>query len=152
VADYVAHCPEDFVTIGSPFMMFFSFEALAKLGRHDLIMEQTRLHWGKMLAAGATTTWETIPSPMHSHTRSHAHAWSAGPTYFLSSYQLGVRPVEPGWKKALIAPVPLDLEWARGRVPTPYGEISVSWWQTDEGLEIDFQAPDEIVVELQLPE
>src|SRR5262249_32655991 len=36
-----------------------------------------------------------------------------------------MRPTAPGWRRARIRPVLGALEWVRGRVPTPAGEVSV---------------------------
>ncbi|MEK7670761.1 MAG: alpha-L-rhamnosidase C-terminal domain-containing protein, partial [Bacteroidota bacterium] len=54
------------------------------------------------------------------------------PTYFLSAEILGVKPNKPGWEEILIAPHPCDLLWARGKVPTPRGIVSVEWKATEE--------------------
>ena len=45
--------------------------------------------------------------------RSHCHAWSAAPAYFLSRSVLGVKPLAPFWTSVEIAPVPCGLAWAR---------------------------------------
>ncbi|MFQ6096260.1 MAG: family 78 glycoside hydrolase catalytic domain, partial [Armatimonadota bacterium] len=59
VTAIVREAPEGFVRIGSPFMMFFSMEALARLRDFERIVEWTRKWWGLMLDAGATSCWET---------------------------------------------------------------------------------------------
>ncbi len=146
VARLIADPPDEWVTAGSPFAMFFVMEALAKLGRHDLIVDWTREYWGEMLDAGATTAWEMLHE-----TRSYCHAWSAGPAYFLPSYQLGVRPLLPGFEKASIAPVPVDLDWCEGRMPTPHGEIAVRWELSEERFEIEVDLPAGVRADLVLP-
>ncbi|NMB45282.1 MAG: alpha-L-rhamnosidase [Firmicutes bacterium] len=128
VAGYVKEVPAGWVQVGSPFMMFFTFEALARQGDFDTILRLVREKWGFMLAQDATTCWEVFPGWHEERwTRSHCHAWSAAPTYFLSAYQLGVRPLEAGLHKVLIAPEPVDLDWCQGAFPTPRGEIEVNW-------------------------
>ena len=113
--------PADFVPIGSPFMSFFHYEALAKLGRVDAMLDDMRVNYGAMLAYGATTCWEMYPNytVLRANptflTRSHCHAWSAGPLYFLSAHVLGVRPLAPGWTKVAVEPVPAGLTWANGQ-------------------------------------
>ncbi len=139
---YVREVPEGWVRIGSPFMMFFTFEALARLGDFETMLEITRRRWGEMLEKGATTCWETFPGfDPRWWTRSHCHAWSAAPTYFLSTYQLGVRPLTPGFGRALIAPTPAGLTWVRGRMPTPHGEIAVDWRREDDRFEMSVALP-----------
>jgi len=152
IRNYVARPPEGWVGVGSPFAMFFIFDALAKMGDFEEILRQTRERWGFMLDAGTTTCWETFPRPEARHyTRSYCHAWSAGPAYFLSAYQLGVRPAAPGFEKAAIAPQPAGLRWARGRMPTPHGEIEVSWEIREDEFELATRLPSGIRSEVTLP-
>ena len=132
-------------------MMYFVFEALARMGEFEKILELTRTHWGFMLDQGATTCWETFPNKRTVWTRSHCHAWSAAPTYFLSAYQLGVRPLGPGFRTALIAPVPAGLAWARGRIPTPHGVISVAWQRSDERFNMTLDIPEGVRAEIEIP-
>lgn len=150
----VADAPEGVVPVGSPFFMFFTCEALAKLGDFEKIADLTRRWWGMMLDTGATTCWETFPGfePAGRYTRSHCHAWSAGPTFFQSRYQLGVSPMEPGFGKALVSPVPAGLTWARGRVPTPHGEIGVDWRLDEDAFELRVTLPPGVEAEIRLPE
>lgn len=152
IEKYIGDAPEGFVKVGSPFMMFFTFEALARTGDFQSILDLSRKHWGFMLDKDATTCWETFPGHAAAGrwTRSHCHAWSAAPTYFLSAYQLGIRPLEPGYSKALIAPEPADLTWARGRMPTPKGNISVQW-QKGETFETEISLPNGVCAEIRLP-
>ena len=150
---YLKEAPEGWVRIGSPFAMFFTFEALAKQGDFEGILEITRQRWGGMLDKGATTCWETFPGfDPRWWTRSHCHAWSAAPTYFLSTYQLGVQPLEPGFRRALIAPIPAGLAWARGRFPTPQGEISVAWQRDRDKFELTVELPKDAAALIRLPD
>ena len=46
----------------------------------------------------------------------------------LSNYILGVEPTEPGFAKYRVNPRPSKgVTWAAGVVPTPWGELHVSW-------------------------
>ncbi|MFD0696703.1 family 78 glycoside hydrolase catalytic domain [Paenibacillus sp. GCM10027628] len=147
---YIIKPPQDFVQIGSPFMSFFYQEALAKLGRFDVMLEDMRTQYGVMIEHDATTCWEMYPNSSENRdhpklmTRSHCHAWSAGPGYFLGAYVLGVRGLNPGWSKVLIEPQIADLSWARGTVPLPrQGRIDVSWRadRQNRKLHIRIEAP-----------
>ncbi|MEI6915656.1 MAG: family 78 glycoside hydrolase catalytic domain, partial [Armatimonadota bacterium] len=141
------------VGVGSPFFMFFTFEALAKLGEFETILDLTRQWWGLMLDTDASTCWETFPGfeGQGRWTRSHCHAWSAAPTYFQSRYQLGVSPLEAGFQKALIQPETAGLEWAKGRVPTPHGEIGVQWDLRGKRLSVIVALPASVCAEIVLP-
>jgi hypothetical protein len=152
--------PVDFVPIGSPFMSFFHYEALAGCGRFDEMLTDMRMNYGAMLAYGATTCWEMYPnySVLRANprflTRSHCHAWSAGPVYFLATYVLGVRPKTPGWTEIEVEPQVADLAWASGSVPLPgKGSIDVSWETNANGeMKLSVQAPQDIKVTTKIPD
>ena len=141
---YITDAPSHWVQIGSPFMMFFTFESLVKYGDFATLMQWTRQYWGMMLDRGATTCWEMFPGFERDRwTRSHCHAWSAAPGYFLPAFILGVRPLTPGWNSILIEPQPVDLTWCRGLVPTPHGYADVRWSREHAGelLHLDITLP-----------
>jgi len=124
----------NFVQIGSPFMSFFYYEALAASGAYEQILADIRNNYGVMLEYDATTCWETYPNYLDRRpnpnqlTRSHCHAWSAAPAYFLPSVVLGVKAAGIGGKAYRVEPQPCGLAWARGSVPVPGGgRIDVSW-------------------------
>jgi alpha-L-rhamnosidase len=163
VEQYLLAPPPEFVRIGSPFMSFFYYEALAKLGRFDMIVDDIRSNYGQMIEHGATTVWEEFPK-VSEHptrvkssflTRSHCHAWSAAPAYFLGAYVLGARSAAPGWSEVLVEPQPCGLTWARGTVPLP-GErrIDVSWRlePDDRTMHLQVWAPPDVRVSARLPE
>jgi hypothetical protein len=52
-----------------------------------------------------------------------------------------VRPLEPGFVRFEVRPFLGDLEWARGVVPTPYGEIAVSLRREGERIDAQFTVP-----------
>ncbi|TYP71947.1 family 78 glycoside hydrolase catalytic domain [Paenibacillus methanolicus] len=159
VERYIASPPPAFVQVGSPFMSFFYYEALAAIGRFDLLLADMRRNYGFMIASGATSCWEMYPWSGFSDdprilTRSHCHAWSAGPVYFLGAHILGVQGLTPGWTKVRIAPQPCGLEWAEGSVPLPHeGRIDVAWRLTGEGeLELRVEAPAHVELATVAPE
>lgn len=158
---YIAAPPSTFVQIGSAFMSFFYYEALAKLGRFDIMLGDMRTQYGQMIDNDATTCWEMYPKPMEarSHpnmlTRSHCHAWSAGPGYFLGAFVLGVRGLNEGWSKVIVEPQIADLTWARGTVPLPgRGRIDVSWRadRTNQKLHIRIEAPEAVELSIVAPD
>jgi hypothetical protein len=93
-----------------------------KAGRHEQALQYIRKRWGEMVDWGATTWWE-----MWQPRASFGHGWSAAPTHDLPAELLGVKPVAPSWAEIEIKPHLADLAWAKGRVPTPKGEVNVEW-------------------------
>lgn len=143
--------PEGFVKAGSPFYEFFLLEALQNDNRAQDFLDIMRRDWGFMLDKGATSFWEMWSCGTKEGdrlTRSHCHGWSAAPTYFLSKFILGVIPTEPGYKKVKICPHFGDLEWARGVIPTPQGNIEVSWKKTENG-EYDIKVKSPVPYEIE---
>jgi len=107
---------------------YFSFYALGALyhcGRVEEAEAFLRTGWGRMLDAGAWTTWEYFADPRGA---SRCHAWSCSPTHYLSSRVLGVRFPEPGNPNVVaVWPQPGTLQWAAGVYPHPAGPIRVRW-------------------------
>ncbi|MGD0775076.1 MAG: alpha-L-rhamnosidase C-terminal domain-containing protein [Candidatus Solibacter sp.] len=136
--------PGGVVAIGSPFFLFFSLEALFQRNMPEIALNVIRRDWGAMSASGTRTCWETFKHDERHWTRSVCHAWSAAPAVYLPSRVLGIRPVEPGYRKLVIAPCTADLQWARGSVATPYGPIFASWRRDASGeIQISYSAPDQ---------
>ncbi len=144
---YLYDPPKDFVWFGSPFALFFLLECYAKDGEFQRILDLVRREWGAMVDYGATTAWETLTP----RTRSHCHGWSAAPAHFLSVYVLGVRPKTPGMREVFLAPKPCDLRWAKGRFPTPHGEVEVRWEREDNRFALVFVLPEGVSAEVVLP-
>jgi hypothetical protein len=58
--------------------------------------------------------------------------WSTGVVPALTNYVLGVIPTGPGFSTFSVKPIPGDVEWAKGKVSTPKGQITVSWSNNPE--------------------
>jgi len=147
IRKYIYEWPEDFIRFGSPFALAFLLEAYAKDGEFKKALDIMRREWGVMLDYGATTTWEIL-SP---RTRSHCHAWSAIPAFFLSSYILGVRPRKVITNGVTIAPEPVDLAWVRGCFPTPKGVVNVRWNRGEKSFTLWVELPDDLNGEAVMP-
>ncbi|MWV46106.1 family 78 glycoside hydrolase catalytic domain [Paenibacillus sp. HJL G12] len=159
VGSYLLDPPSSFVQIGSPFMSFFYYEALAEAGRYEHMLNDIRFNYGQMLRYDATTCWEMYPNFTENRankdqlTRSHCHAWSAAPGYFLGRNILGVKRADPGWTRILVEPQPCDLVWARGSVPLPQGgRMDVSWSVDGDMMDIDVFVPGGVEVEVRVPD
>ena len=136
--------PDGIVAVGSPFFLFFSLQVLFNIGDAQAALNVIRTSWGQMVECGTNGCWETFKQSDKNWTRSITHAWSAAPAVYLPTEVLGIKPIEPGYRKFTITPKPEDLKWARGSVATPFGPIQVRWTKTNEGkVEIDYSAPKE---------
>ncbi len=113
---------EKHVIVAEPFFFHHVSQALAKVGRHDIIARFLRDGWCKMLDLGATTIWETW-----GNFGSLCHAWSATPAYDLARHCLGVRIAKPGAAEVLVAPALMGLSRVEGTVPTANGPVKVRW-------------------------
>jgi len=80
-----------------------------------------------------------------------SHGWCSSPLFHLSSQVLGVTPADPGFKKVLIRPELCDLKWARGTVPTPQGNVKVSWALIDNALRLEVSVPQGTEARVALP-
>jgi hypothetical protein len=129
--------PESGVVLANTFYSHFVYRALCRAGRFDLVARLMRERYGPMLERGATTLWESFEP-----TASLCHGFSATPVYQLSTEVLGVAPLEPGFTRFAIAPQPIDLEWARGVVPTVRGDIAVAWERKGKAIAIDVEIPE----------
>ncbi len=143
--------PAGMVRVGSPFAALYLYEALEKLGLEDAIIQELYRNYLPMLEAGATTVWESFPSGTTGHggfpTRSHCHAWSSAPNYFLPRIVLGIKPTAPGAKHVQISPRLSGLTWAQGTVATARGPIAVAWRVADNAVEITCTAPPDVKAE-----
>lgn len=137
------------VVLAQPFYMHFVHRALQAAGRHQPMLDNIRHHWAPMVADGGATIWECWQlTPI----ASMCHAFSATPLFDLSSVCLGVTPLEPGFRRACIAPQPAGLAWARGAFPTPHGEIVVHWQLDHDCLRLTVSLPEPIEADLLLPD
>jgi len=130
----------------TPYGSFYLFAALYREGRADLAERFMIQYWSRMIHQGNDTSWENfdIGGEKQGGQGTASHAWSAHPTFFLSTEVLGVqlgftRDFDPG--QVLIAPQSATLSWARGWVPHPAGMVWVEWKIRGERLDMQVQLP-----------
>ncbi len=111
----------------TPFFMYYIFEAMKALGLRSEVVQCVRNWWGNNITAGFATTPESWMVDGRRGEWSCCHAWSAHPLVQLSELVLGVKPLEPQWRTVRFAPLIEKGASASGIIPTPLGDISVSW-------------------------
>ncbi|HYF50277.1 MAG TPA: alpha-L-rhamnosidase C-terminal domain-containing protein, partial [Planctomycetota bacterium] len=98
----------------------FVLRALGECGRFDLFYPRLSTYRDLI----EKQCFATLPEdPVNQ--RSDCHGWSGGPAYHFLANGLGVKPLEPGFRKILIAPQPGPLKKLSGEVPTPQGKVHV---------------------------
>ena len=113
------------------FISYFEIEARFMTGLADSALEEIRRLYGWMETNDpGITMWEGIREegqPYENGFTSMAHGWSTGVVPVLTNYILGVTPQGPGFSTFSVKPIPGDVQWAKGMVPTPHGPIRVAW-------------------------
>ncbi|TVY16699.1 hypothetical protein LARI1_G003901 [Lachnellula arida] len=113
------------------FISYFEIDARFKTGLADSALDQIRRMYGWMAANDpGVTVWEGIGpngTKYEGAFTSLAHGWSTGIVPALTNNILGVTPTGPGFSTYIIKPIPGDVQWAKGVVPTPKGPIKVYW-------------------------
>jgi len=126
------------VVAAQPWFCRFLHEAYARHDRREHILPSL-LRWELRSGNGTVQEFWTAEAGKSSR----CHGWSASPAYDLTTYILGVRPVEPGYSRAVVDPALGPLSQAWGRVPTPLGWLSVAV----HGSEIQLEVPEGMLVE-----
>jgi alpha-L-rhamnosidase len=132
-------------------------EALHLAGRDNDVV--TRLSdtltdgWAKILAEGATFTWE-VWNPSDANGDSMSHGWGSNVLVEILRGALGVEPTSGGYATFSVSPPRTGLVSAAGRIPTPRGPVSVSWQRptTAAGAwSVDLTVPPNAVATLTVP-
>jgi alpha-L-rhamnosidase len=140
------HTPKDMTPICSPFAIMYLYEALEALDRPEDIIASIYRNYTPMLDAGATTVWETFPRGSVEAgdfpTRSHCHAWSSAPVYFLNRIVLGIRQTAPGGARVEISPwLVKGMTRAEGATALIAGAVHVRWKTDGTTLTVNAKAP-----------
>ncbi len=119
--------------------------ALALLtARHDR-------SWWHMIELGSTMTLEAWDLKYKGNLDWN-HAWGAVPANIIPRYLVGIRPLEPGFRKVLIQPQPATLRSVTATHPSPLGPIRVQIEQEPgQCWRMDLALPPELQAEVRLP-
>lgn len=135
----------------STFMSYFILKALIVSGS-DRTVDYIKEYYGGMIGRGATAFWEDfdvswldgsgrideIPAPdkkdLHADygqfcykglRHSLCHGWSSGVLPFFIEEIVGLKILEPGFKKVAVRPDPGSLKYIAAKIPTPFGVMSI---------------------------
>lgn len=113
------------------FISYFDISARFLSGIPDSALEEIRRLYSWMSSQDPDSTfWEGIGeggSKYEGAFTSAAHGWSTGVVPALTNYVLGVIPTGPAFSTWTVKPMPGDVTFANGQVPTPNGPFTVSW-------------------------
>ncbi len=127
----------------TPYFMHFVLSSIAHAGLFD------------QYGTGQMRTWHIVPETQTvlemGKGGDHSHGWIASPTYQMSSEILGVRPASPAFDEMAIRPTLCDLSYAKGSVPTPHGNVEVSWERKSDQLHVKVAVPPGTEADFGLP-
>lgn len=137
-------------------------DALTKTGHvetaYALLLEKECPSWLYTVEQGATTIWERWDSQRPDGTvnpggmTSFNHYALGAVADWLHRSVAGIAPLEPGYKKVLIAPHPTDaFSHAAGTLMSPYGEIRSRWDRDGQSLTYTFTIPNGTTASVLLP-
>jgi hypothetical protein len=139
----------------SPYDATTLLDAFFSLGLDLHARELLDHYFGSIVRNGEPTLpefWSAGVSGMrYWNDTSRCHAFGTGPAYQCLWHILGVKPLVPGWTRVSIEPHALGLQNARGRVPTPHGDIGIEWERDDLSWRLDVDLPVGITAEITLP-
>ncbi|HEV2578112.1 MAG TPA: alpha-L-rhamnosidase C-terminal domain-containing protein [Acidobacteriaceae bacterium] len=149
----------------SPYYGDYVLRAMAEMNHRDAALAWIRQFWGGMINEGATSFWEAYDvdwyhedfhSSLQADNRSGyfvslAHGWSSGPTAWLMEEVLGIQPTGAGFATVNVRPDLVDLQWARGAMPTPHGLIKVDAHKKGIATEIAVDVPEGVTARLSVP-
>lgn len=131
----------------------YLLDGLFKNGSHDkaiqLILAEGDRSWKHMVNSGTTITSEAWGMKYKSN-QDWNHAWGAAPANLLPRFVLGAQPAAPGWKKAMISPRTSGLKYARGKIPTSNGPITIDW-KNETSFHISLTLPKGMSAQVDLP-
>ncbi len=144
--------------VGTPYLLHaLSDNGYATLA-YRLLFEERIPSWLYSVNRGATTIWEhwngikEDGSFWSSRMNSFNH-YVMGSVYdWIFGNTVGIRPIEPAYRKVLISPLPdARFGFVRASIRTRCGKISVHWYYKGEKVYYELDIPDGIEAHLRLP-
>jgi hypothetical protein len=126
-----------------PWFMYWVFQALDHAGKFD------------QYGTAQMRRWHIVPQTQSFlemwDTGDLSHGWCSSPLVEMSARVLGVTPDSAGFGTIAIRPQLCDLTWAKGRVPTPRGDVTVAWALEGGHLALDITVPPGSEADVTLP-
>lgn len=149
---------------GTPYILFALADNGYEKEAYEMLLTDTCPSWLYEVKAHGTTIWERWDALREDGTCntgdddgtngmvSFNHYASGSVGAFLYQKVAGIKPIEAGYKRFYIAPLPGgNLEFAKACIETPYGEIKSEWSIQKDRFTIDFKVPAGTRCVLELP-
>jgi alpha-L-rhamnosidase len=144
--------------VGTPLIQ----DALVRTGHGEtaraLLLQTGVPSWLYPVTMGATTIWERWDSMLEDGTinpgqmTSFNHYAFGAIADWMHRTLAGLAPLEPGYRRMLVAPVPLaGIDWAATEHETPYGRATVRWEAGDGVLAVRVTVPPNTSARIELP-
>ena len=124
---------------------------------HSVLTNQGDNSWLGMIRQNATMTMEAWTQPPYTSEGggTFSHPWTASPAYIIPRFLMGVRPLDTGWRRVAIRPLPprsAHLTSASIVVPTMRGDVGLAWSLNSNGtFTATVTVPGNTVAQLCLP-
>lgn len=128
--------PVSEIPSASFYFRFYLARALEAAGEADAYLSLLD-PWRQALALGLTT-WPEHPEP----SRSDCHAWSAHPNFDFLRLVAGIKPASPGFHTVRIEPFLGPLKEVKAALPTPQGEIAVTYRRVEIRMQAEVILPE----------
>lgn len=146
----LAECPPE-MGFSYPCNAGWRLWALAKAGRADVIVTDLRQRWATMLSVKENNTLQEDWTAQHDSGQQWSHC-AVVPLYIAFQGLMGLKPLEPGFKRYELRPQLGDLEELDLTAFTVVGPISMKAHGKKDSREISFELPTAGQGELVLPE
>ncbi|WP_425399472.1 alpha-L-rhamnosidase C-terminal domain-containing protein [Aeoliella sp.] len=116
----------------------------------QLLTSKKKRSWYNMIRVGSTITLEAWDQD-YKRNLDWNHAWGAAPANLIPRHVVGVRPLEPGFKKIVVQPQPASLQSFSAKVPTIRGPVVVDYTKSQSDYRLDVSIPGNTMAEIGLP-
>jgi hypothetical protein len=103
---------------GAQYLLSVLFENNMAKQAMDFLTSEGKRSWLNMITLGSTITMEAWGNE-YKPNQDWNHAWGAAPCNLIPRYVVGLRPLEPGFKKFIVDPHPVDLTSFYLKTPIP---------------------------------
>jgi len=122
---------------------------------YDLMTSKDKHSWAEMIRSNATTPMEAWAPELKNNT-SFCHPACGTPIYLITTYLMGLEPVEPGWKTIRVSPqIPETPDEIELTFPIPSGSVAAKYTKADgyhltvpTGTRVVIESPDSIPVKV----